>query len=412
MKNFFFIKLFFIYSFSLIYAQTNIKVMTYNVLHFPNDIDGIDRKEDLRYILQDYQPDIFSVCELNDENGADIILDYCLETPDNKYSAAVFEYNHSGNYPDLNNMFYYNNQKFELVNQTYILTYLRDINRYTLKLITPDTSQEYYIEVYVAHLKASEGTDNEDKRLSMVEEFTNDLANIPPDHFVIFTGDFNMYDSYEPAYQEIIDTTNAIVMKDPLGEEGVGNWHNNSSFTLYHTQSTHTVSEDDYVGGGLDDRFDIIFLSQNFFSSTSPLKYIQGSYSAYGNNGDCFNKKINDASCTGDFSLETRNHLYNMSDHLPITAQLEFDGLLTAETYSRINIFINEGMPVTNHLSFNGDIEPGTKLEIFDMSGKQIFSIDPYEKNRRISVTHLKKGIYFAKFNQQNNTKIIRFIKG
>ncbi len=411
MKNFFWFL--FLWSFVGLFGQSTIKLMTYNLLQFPDGATGIDRKEDLRYILQEYQPDIFSVCELQNEEGADTIIDYCLQTQDNKYSAADFEYNHSGLYQDLNNMLYYNNQKLDLVNQTYVETYLRDINRYTLKLRTSenDVTTPIYIEVYVAHLKSSTGDDNEDKRLSMVEDFTADLTNIPPEHYVIFTGDFNMYTSAEPAYQKIIDDQNAIIMKDPLLDQGIGSWSNNTDFEAQHTQSTHTVSENDFVGGGLDDRFDFIFLSENFFSS-SDLTYVDNSYKPFGNNGNCFNKRVNDTSCTGEFSLETRNHLYNMSDHLPITLALETPYALSIEKQEQsLKIFINEGNPVGNFISFNGDIDEENNLTIYDISGKQIFQIHHYNKNSIISLETIKSGIYFAKFDTKNNTTLLRFIK-
>ncbi len=386
--------------------------MTYNLLKFPDGVQGIDRKVDLRYILQEYQPDIFSVCELQSESGADTILEYCLQTQDNRYSAASFEYNTSGYYQDLNNMLYYNNKKFQLVSQKIIKTYLRDINRYTLRLLTQNTNESpVYIDVYVAHLKSSDGIDNQNKRADMVQDFVDDLDTLPSDHYVIFTGDFNMYFSNEPAYQEIINTDNSILMKDPLLSEGLGNWHNNTLFTKYHTQSTHSNSSNDYVGGGLDDRFDFIFLSNNFFSSTS-LNYIDGSYQVFGNNGNCFNKRINDASCTGEFSMETRNHLYNMSDHLPITVKFQTNSTLRIDkSFVEINIYINEGNPVNNTISFNGEIENGMQLTIFDLTGKIIYKEKNYIKNSIISLANIKPGIYFAKFNNKNKNQLIRFIK-
>jgi hypothetical protein len=228
---------------------------------------------------------------------------------------------------------------------------------------------------------------------------------------VIFTGDFNMYYSNEPAYQKIIDPSNSIVLKDPLSSDGLGNWHNNLDFTLYHTQSTHSSSDNDFVGGGLDDRFDLIFLSENFFSSSS-LTYKENSYAAYGNNGNCFNKKINDSDCTGVFSFETRNHLYNMSDHLPITLVLETSSTLKVDDYAGPNIYINEASPIIDHISFNGELDQEMHLTIFDMSGKQIMDIPHYHKNSTISLAHVRKGIYFAKFTNPYNTKILRFIKG
>ncbi len=414
MKNLF-ILLVIIFSFITTYstAQTQLKIMSYNLLKYPNGVSGINRKNDLRYILNEAQPDILMVCELQDEQGSNEILNYCLSTPDNRYSGATFEYNHSGIYRDLQQMIYYNNQKFQLINSDYVTTYLRDINHYTLKLLTVDAdTNPVFFDFYVAHLKSSQGSYNENKRLDMVNDFVNDLNNVPQDHYVIFAGDFNLYRSTEPAFQKIIDPNNHIIMKDPLGCSATNNcfWHNNTTYAQFDTQSTHTQSVSSYVGGGLNDRFDFIMLSENLFSNNS-VQYQNNSNTAFGNNGDCFNNNINDTDCSGSFDMTLRQHLYNMSDHLPDTLILETNLTLSNQEISNLDVRINEALPVNNQISFSGDFENIDKVIIYDTTGKQIYIKQNYFKNEIIDLQKIKNGIYFVELKMNEKLKIIKFAK-
>jgi endonuclease/exonuclease/phosphatase family metal-dependent hydrolase len=388
------------------YGQTQIKVMTYNLLHYPDGVENVDRKDHLRYILNDYQPDIFMVCELETAAGADEIVNYCLQTPDQRYTAATFTPNHSGYYA-LQQMLYFNSQKFELLNETYLTTYVRDINHYTLKLRTqvPDT-----IEVYVAHLKASGGSTNENERLDMVNVMTNDLQNIPSSHFVIFAGDFNLYNSDEPAFQEIIDPTNAIVLKDPINL--LGSWHNNYNVRQYVTQSTHTNGGDDYVGGGLDDRFDFIMLSENLFNN-SHLQYVSNTYKAFGNNGTCYNDAINDNNCAGsDYSFELRNHLFIMSDHLPVVLTLESNqNLDIPEVLLTNNCYIIGSNIVSKQLRIFTKNLSGVALQIYNNLGQSIIQQKNYNNNTAIDVSGLSNGVYWVKIAYLNHIEILKFVK-
>ncbi|HFX18008.1 MAG TPA: T9SS type A sorting domain-containing protein [Flavobacteriales bacterium] len=388
-------------------AQSTIKLMTYNLLHFPSGTNIQDRKEDLRYILNDYQPDIFMVCELEDADGADQILNYCLGTTD--YDAAYFTQNHSGSGYPLQQMLYFNKHKFELVNETYLVTYIRDINHYTLKLKTPNPDDEIFMDVYVAHLKASSGTDNERKRKDMVQVLVDDLVNIPNNHFVIFAGDFNLYSSYEPAYQLMTNPNNAVVFKDPVNRPG--SWHNNTQFADLDTQSTHTVSDNDYVGGGLDDRFDFIMMSENLFNNPV-LKYLPGTYKAYGNNGHCFNLAITNSSCDSpEYDSTLRNHLYRMSDHLPVVASLETPVTLASPYYTTNTFRLDQGNMVEQSLSISSDALPQFDINIYNMAGQKVLQKNNYEAGEQIDFDTYKNGIYFLEINSPQYHQVIKFVK-
>ena len=189
-------------------------------------------------------------------------------TSNSNYSAAPYFENQSGG-GDL--------QQALILQKRYVCsrkhrnynTPVRDINKYTLLLNT--TSQDtnpIRIYAYVTHLKSSQGGANQQLRLSMVEAFVNDTQQLEEDAFVLFAGDFNIYTSTEPAYLEILDQTNSIAMADPIDTPGA--WNNNEDFRAVHTQSTRTSSSGfgGGAGGGLDDRFDFIMVSQNMMTDS------------------------------------------------------------------------------------------------------------------------------------------------
>ena len=139
------------------------------------------------------------------KGGADEILNTSLNYNTTNYARPDFVANQSGT-PGLQQLLFYREDKFLLESSEILLTPLRDINKYVLKLNTLDqASDPVLIYIYVAHLKSSQGSSNEDLRLEMVNEFTDDLENLDSNSFVLFAGDFNLYSSEEPAYQEILD---------------------------------------------------------------------------------------------------------------------------------------------------------------------------------------------------------------
>jgi len=409
MKNILFI-FHFIFLFGQISAQTNIKVLFYNLLQF----DGFDnRKYDLKYILDTYNPDIFGVCELKSEAASDTILNVCLNYGStDTYRAASFHYNTSGSYQDLNQLLFYNNDLFELTYQDILQTSVRDINHYQLKLRTQDPNNEIYLEVFVAHFKSSDGNTNEQTRLDMATVFVNYLNNIPTDHYILFMGDFNLYSSSEPAYQKILDINNPIIMNDPIDSPGV--WHNNSSFSHIHTQATHLYGNSLFVGGGLDDRFDFIMVSENLMDFQNPhLRYKNQSYRAYGNNGTCFNESIVSTACdNGIYDLVLRNHLYNMSDHLPVVMEMETDATLSVSYDFVTNAFHISGQhPVKNTLTIDGPVDFPVFIKLYNLLGQQLKEIPHYNIHTPIDVSNLSSDIYFLEITYNNYRQLLKFVK-
>ena len=394
------------------YSQNTIKTMFYNVLWFPEL--NPNRIDLLQEVLQDYEPDIFMVCELQSQEGADAILNMGLNSDGNSnFSAAPYFENQSGG-GNLQQALFYRNDMFVLENTEIINTPVRDINKYTLLLNTANQdTNPIRIYAYVTHLKSSQGGANQQLRLSMVEAFVNDTQQLEEDAYVLFAGDFNIYTSTEPAYLEILDQTNNIAMADPINTPGA--WNNNEDFTAVHTQSTRTSSSGfgGGAGGGLDDRFDFIMVSQNMMTGTN-LNYKADSYKAYGNNGNCYNNDINDINCGGVYNQVIRDALYNMSDHLPVVMELETDQeivLLNVPQNSPLQPFSLKNTLVSDVITiYNpGDNTKDDRFGIFNTLGQELLEFKTSTNTTILNVAKFVKGVYYITNKSSNQT--LKFLK-
>ncbi len=394
------------------FSQKTVKTMFYNVLEFPEL--NPNRISLLQDILQDYSPDIFMVCELQSQEGADAILNVGLNSDGNSnYSAAPYFENQSGG-GDLQQALFYRNDMFVLENTEIVTTPVRDINKYTLLLNTASQdTNPIRIYAYVTHLKSSQGGANQQLRLSMVDAFVNNTQQLEEDAYVLFAGDFNIYTSTEPAYLEILDQTNNIAMADPINTPGA--WNNNEDFTAVHTQSTRTSSSGfgGGAGGGLDDRFDFIMVSQNMMTGTN-LNYKADSYKAYGNNGNCYNNDINDINCGGVYNQVIRDALYNMSDHLPVVMELETDQeivLLNApqhnapQPFSLKNTLVSDIITIYNP----GGNTKDNRFGIFNTLGQELLEFNTSTNTTILNVAQFVKGVYYITNKSSNQT--LKFLK-
>src|SRR5690606_8627286 len=116
------------------FAQVTLNTMFYNIFRFPSS-NPANRELILRDILDEYQPDLFMVCELETEIGADLILNTSLQNFPN-FQRAVYYKNTSSSSVFIQNMVYFNTEKLQLISHETLPTYYRYINQYTFKLNT------------------------------------------------------------------------------------------------------------------------------------------------------------------------------------------------------------------------------------------------------------------------------------
>jgi hypothetical protein len=214
-----------------------------------------------------------------------------------------------------------------------ILTPVRDVNYYKLYLKEEgldENSDTTFLHVYVTHLKSSSGSDNQQLRLQSVESFLPHLNAHSVNDLVIFAGDFNVYNSSEPAYQALLSSDNSPQLNDPINSPG--NW-GASNYPLKEilTQSTRTSQVyGDGAGGGIDDRFDFILCSDALLNSSSNLYYVEDTYKSYGNSGECYNSSVFSCSSTNGLPEAVTSAIYYTSDHFPVVMELETPLALSA----------------------------------------------------------------------------------
>lgn len=313
-------------------AQNKVKVVSYNVLNYPFG-DMADRQDTLAIILEELKPDLLLLQELKTEAGLNQIATESCAGLDGDYQASIWEplqSNPNSSWP-LQQGLVYNKEVLGMLEELVILTPYRDVNAFRMYVKDEATAagDTTFFNAFVTHLKSSQGADNEALRNDMAEAFVAALTDFDPEVPAIFAGDFNIYTSDEPAYQTLLDPANAIVFLDPI--DAPGEW-TESSFDMPEilTQSTRSSQiYGDGAGGGLDDRFDFALLSDHFFSSNASLQYVEDSYTAYGNTGQCYNGSLIGCEEDDDVPAEVTWALYHMSDHLPVIFELETSTPLT-----------------------------------------------------------------------------------
>lgn len=294
-------------------AQTpHFRLVSYNSLRYsPNNIDA--RHPDLRMIMNDLQPDMLCVQELSGLASAQMYRDSVLNVDSATYAMAGFV---DGN--DLDIALFYKTARFNFISTLSYPTALRDIYHFQLVPVgVPDT-----LHVFGVHLKASSGSANEQARKAEVDalrQVTDQFAD--GTHFLV-CGDFNIYGSTEAAYARLLQNT--------PGNEGhfvdqftmPGTW-NNAIYAQYHTQSPRTTQFNGGANGGMDDRFDMILMSEAL-DDTVGLHYVPGSMYAYGNDGLHYNNAINAAPTNVAVGQNLADALHYASDHIPVVAEFKY----------------------------------------------------------------------------------------
>lgn len=298
--------------FTVSFAQTQHTIMTYNVLNLVLT-DTLERNPYFRTIFSNVQPDILVCQEMTSQTGVNGFLIRVLNRVSSGYAAGTFI-----NGFDTDNAIYYKSSLFTFLSNTPIDTELRDINEFKLTYnSTGDT-----IIIYAVHLKSSESSADSLQRAAEVDSLRKRTNALPPNSNFIVVGDFNIYDSREFAFQKLLSQSQSGYVIDPLNL--IGRWNNNGSFAASHTQSTRVRDLGDGGStGGLDDRFDMILMSQAIMNS-GDITYVTGSYNEYGNDGNHFNDSINKPP-NAVVSQQVANALHNASDHLPVHATFGFD---------------------------------------------------------------------------------------
>ena len=320
-----------------VFAQSNHTILTYNLLNYE---DEDDREGYYQLIIDEIQPDIIVCQEVNADDGFNHFLNDVLNiVQPNEWLGAEF-INQSAS-QDI--ALYYKPQYFNYISTSAISTAQGSGTRDVIEWVIQHAQSLVEFRIYGVHLKASSGNSNSQERLAETTALRNYLNELPSGSHFIVCGDFNIYSnssSSEPAFDMLTAAgdNNAGQLFDPINR--IGHWHNNSSFSDVHTQSPRTTQFGGGANGGMDDRFDWIFVSSAVLEESYEMNYIENTYTAFGNDGQHFNQAINSGTNSA-VSEEIADAIHGASDHLPVFAEFQFP----SGDESDYNIVISEVMP-------------------------------------------------------------------
>ena len=339
---------------------SNVRIMTYNVLNYQ---DENEREDDYVLILDFVQPDLIIAQEIVGQSGYSNFKSDVLDIIDSDHWSGAPFTNQSAQ-QDI--ALYYRDDIFSFISTNVVYSAQSSGTRDVIEWVMLHSSSGIEFNIYGVHLKASSGTSNANERLQETTILRNYLNDHSSDSYFIVGGDFNIYSnnsSSEPAFDMLTASSddNDGRLFDPI--DRIGHWHNNSSYADVHTQSPRTSNFGGGATGGMDDRFDWLFVSQSLLDASSSMHYVDDTYWAFGNDGNHFNDSINDGN-NNSVSDEIADALHDGSDHLPVYMDVWFDDL----TYSDQGVMITEIMANPSSVSDSY----GEWFEIMNMTDSTI----------------------------------------
>jgi hypothetical protein len=363
--------------------------VSYNVLNYRNETtyctnannSPMAKEGYMKSIFGDIQPDLLACNEVGaNPTNAVKILERCLNVDgETKYQMASFS---SSSGSSLANAFFYNGEMFTLYTNDKILnevggnSLVRLIDVFTLYYNDgnlPLGADTTFLTVFIGHFKAGNSSSDATRRASTTEAIMAYISSNNISGNYIVTGDFNTYNSSEVAIQNLVNPSNAAIkFVDPVNR--MGSWNNNFAYADVHTQSTHTTSNGCASGGGLDDRFDFVMVSQDLMADNDHMEYVNNSYKALANDGNHFNQAINDLP-NNSVSSALLDAVYNASDHLPVI----MDIIITEAAPNGINEFAFNNFEVNVVNPSKGVVsgvikgDPGSySLKLYSITGSLI----------------------------------------
>lgn len=365
-----------------------LKIATYNLLNF----DGLSRIQDFHRVIQYLKPDVLVVQELQSQAALTAFLNNVMNVEQNIYSAAPFM---DGR--DTDNGLLYDATKVQLLSQDTISTSLRLVTQYGLVAFGQQ------LTIFSAHLKAGSTASDQNRREGETYAIRSRSNQLQAGSNFLLVGDFNMQSASEAAFITLTESQSDDDGRffDPINQ--IGDWNNNNSFVLTHTQSTRTTSFGGGASGGLDDRFDMILVSESLLGDGG-IDILPGTYSAFGNDGNHFDMDVN-AGKNIAVPDSVADALHAASDHLPVVADFVFETPNSVWRYSPRPTAVTLSQNYPNPFNPETSIDyylPGAgraSLRIFNLRGAEVARIEDGVMSAgrhtvRFDASHLASGVY------------------
>ena len=396
------------------YCQSKVRVMSYNLHNYPNtrsegtDIGLIETY--YKKVVESINPDILLAVEILTQDGVNRFREKVLGTEYNAADVVIKGNGLGGN--DL--ALFYKDSLFNFIRTIQLPTYTRDICEFSLAhRFANDT-----LIIYAVHLKAntSSGDNNAniERRAAEIDTLRKRTWRLKTNSNYVAAGDFNILDSYEPAFTKLLDSSAPGYFYDP--QQAFGVWNNNELFAYTHS----------YSPTKLNTRFDMILLSQAVIDEGG-VDYTVNSFKVFGNDGNHFDKSVLEGN---NYWFEENNYdlglaLTKASDHLPVFADLDF-GVQTSHIrgyYSPSEIFrLEQNFPnpfnLTTVIFYRLPIAGKVTLKVYDLLGKEVAGLVDGMKpagNYAVSFTGtgLASGVYLCQLKSGSlvETKKIVLLK-
>ncbi len=400
-------------------AQDSIIVMHYNLLNYGNytqyctnsNNSHLYKEGYLRTIFGYVKPQIFTANEVSNLNfyHERLLTEVVNADGRSTYKRAPAT-NTAGS--DIINMMFYDTTVLTLKSTTVIQSLVRDVDLYRLyfknsKLLQGDT---IFLNCIVAHLKAGDGNSDRITRGEMTNNITEWLNLHAEEGNYLIMGDFNLYTSEEPAYQNLTTVSAGnFIFYDPINTPG--DWNNNPIFANVHTQSVTSTGSGCQASGGMDDRFDFILASDYIIEGSSDIQYKSSSYKAIGQDGKHFNQSITNLP-NNSVPPDVLTALGKMSDHLPVKLTLNINaelpwGMPENPQFKEAHIYkVSEEQAVVQFSSIrNSQVE----VRIYSVMG-QLMSSNSYSINKGfnsllIPVNRLGRGLFLFELTDETGNK-------
>ncbi|RMF81438.1 MAG: choice-of-anchor D domain-containing protein, partial [Planctomycetota bacterium] len=349
-------------------AFDGLRVATWNITNYSSGRVAAFRTA----IYDSYQgrsmaPDVLICQELLSQSGVNNFLNILNGAAGSPGDWAAAPYI-NGN--DTDNAFFYRTSKVTFLGVTTVVVGggppnpPRDVQRYDVRLVGY-TADEATIAMYSSHMKAGTNSSDQDRRLLEAQMIRDDAESLPSGWSFLLGGDFNIRDSSEAAYVELVGSqaNNAGRFRDPI--KTPGSWNNNFSFRFVHTQ-------DPSGAGGMDDRYDQILLSRDLTNgremdyigdatipySTTTWNDANHSYRAWGNDGSSYNTSltISGNSMVGPTIAQALVDT-TTAGHLPVFLDIRVPAEISSETVLDFGqVAVGSVAELTLNVSNAGDV--------------------------------------------------------
>lgn len=269
------------------------------------------------------------------------------------------------NGPDTDSAFFYRTSKVQYLGTTIAATgststtnQPRNTYRYDIRPVGYGSAVAT-LACYSTHMKASDTETDRARRLVEAQRIRDNAESLPSGWSFLLGGDFNIPDSSQTAYQELVGSqaNNVGRFFDPINTPG--NWNNNGTFRWVHTQDPATQVDDRYdqilLGSSLVDGSGFDYLGNPAIPySTTTWNDPNHSYRCWGNDGGSYNAVLRTTGNTmvGPTIAQALIDLAAGSGHLPVYLDLRVPPRSTTVPTSIDFGWVKVGQPATRTFTF------------------------------------------------------------